>query len=144
MKSIVDITINAPRAKLVELFANPENIPKWMDDTKYEPISGTPGQPGSKYRMISTTGQMDFVATVVASDPNQTRLDLDSPMVAVAITDTFIELGPQQTRLISEEEFRFKGLLNRVKGLFAGGAIKKAHRRHMEAFKRFGEGASVS
>jgi hypothetical protein len=51
----------------------------------------------------------------------------------------FVALSSERTRLISEEVFRFKGLFNKVFGFLAQRSIKKAHRRHMEAFKRFAE-----
>ena len=143
MKSVIDIDIKAPRTRLAELFAEPANNPKWMDDVRYEPLSGTPGQPGSKYRLVSTTGMPDFTATVVTCDlPERVGLVLDAPTVSVAITDTFVSLAPDETKLISEEVFRFKGPFNKLKGLFAGRAIRNAHRRHMEAFKRFAERAT--
>ena len=66
MKSVVDISVNASRTRLAELFADPENNAKWMDDVEYEPLRGMPGQPGSKYRLVSTTGMPDFTATVGA------------------------------------------------------------------------------
>jgi hypothetical protein len=35
--------------------------------------------------------------------------------------------------------FHFKGLMSGIFGFLAGFAIRKAHRRHMEAFKAFAE-----
>jgi hypothetical protein len=43
---------------------------------------------------------------------------------------------------VSEEDFPFKGLFNKVFANFARPAIKKAHRGHMNAFKRFAEKAA--
>jgi hypothetical protein len=48
-----------------------------------------------------------------------------------------VALFSEKTKLISEEEFSFKGLFNKVFGFLAQRTIKNAHRRHMEAFKRF-------
>jgi hypothetical protein len=48
-------------------------------------------------------------------------------------------LSPGTTRLVSEEVFTFKGLLSKAFGLLARPAIRRAHRRHMEGFKRFAE-----
>jgi hypothetical protein len=42
----------ASRDAVAGLFADPMNSPKWMDDIdRCEPISGTPGFPGSTYRL---------------------------------------------------------------------------------------------
>lgn len=50
-----------------------------------------------------------------------------------------VPFSSSRTRLVSEELFTFKGALGAVLGFLARGAIKKAHRRHMEWFKRFAE-----
>jgi Polyketide cyclase / dehydrase and lipid transport len=141
MKSTVDIEIRAPRIKVAELFADPGNNPKWMDDLeRIEMLSGELGSPGSRYRMVSKDARMNFVATVVARDlPNEVRLRLDGSDVVVSITDRFSTASQEVTRLVSEEVFTFKGPISNVIGFFAQNRIRKAHRRHMESFKRFAE-----
>ena len=141
MKSTVELDIDAPQAQLAELFANPHNNPRWMDDVdRIEPISGDLGAPGSVYRLVPTRGSMVFVATVVTRAlPAKVRLSLDAGNVSVFATDTFLRLSDHKTKLISEEVFKFKGLFGKVTGFIARRAIKGAHRRHMESFKRFAE-----
>jgi len=96
--------------------------------------------PGSTYRMVPKTGDMFFVATVLARElPNEVRLRLDGKGVVVSITDRFREMSPDVTTMISEEEFRFTGLFSRVFGFIAQRSIRNAHRRHMESFKDFAE-----
>ncbi len=142
MKSVINLHIDAPQATVAELMSNPANNSKWMGDTEYQPVSGTPGAPGSKFRLIPKDGTPDFVATVVARNlPNELRLQLEAPTVDVDITDRFVALSPKKTLLVSEEVFRFKGTKGRIASLFARRAIKDAHRKHMEAFKRFAERA---
>ena len=141
MTSVVDLEIDVPQARLAELHANPELSTEWMDDVeRYEAVAGQPGMPGSQYRLLPKTGAMVFVATVISRNlPNELRLQLDATQVRVSVTARFVALSAERTRLISEQVFRFRGLFNRVIGVLAGGAIRKAHRRHMEAFKRFAE-----
>ena len=141
MKSVVELDIAAPRAQVAELFADPANNPKWMDDIdRCEPLTGTLGSPGSTYRMVPKSGNMTFVATVSSKDlPDEVRLRLDEATVVVSIVDRFFVTSPTETRLVSEEEFKFKGILNSVVGFLAQSAIRKAHRRHMIAFKKFAE-----
>ena len=141
MMSVVDLEIDVPQARLAELHANPELSTEWMDDVeRYEALAGQPGMPGSQYRLVPKTGSMVFVATVISRNlPNELRLQLDATQVGVSVTARFVAVSPQRTRLTSEQVFRFRGLLHRALGRFAGGAIRKAHRRHMEAFKRFAE-----
>jgi hypothetical protein len=141
VKSVVQLDVSVPQAPLAELFADPANNAKWMDDlARVEPISGKLGEPGSVYRLVPKRGSMAFVAKALSRDlPSKLTLSLDEASVAVAITDKFVALSPQKTRLISEEIFRFKGVLNNIVGILARWRIKDAHRRHMESFKRFAE-----
>jgi hypothetical protein len=141
MIGIVELDIHGSQDSIATLFADPENNPKWMDDVKrYEPLSGEQGMPGSTYRLVPKKGSMVFVATVVSRDlPNEIRLSLDASNVVVSVTARFISLSAEKTRLVSKEEFRFKGLVSKLVGFFARGSISKAHRRHMEAFKQFAE-----
>lgn len=141
MKSIVELDIHRPHASLAALFADPENNPKWMDDLdRYEPLSGQPGISGFTYRLVPKKGKMIFVATVVSMGlPNEIRLSLAASSVTVSITVSFVPLSAEDTRLVSKEEFSFKGPVSKLFGFFAQGSIRKAYRRHMEAFKHFAE-----
>jgi hypothetical protein len=141
MKSVVEFDIQAPRDKVAALFADPANNPKWMHDLdRCEPIAGSPGMPGSTYRMVPKKGDMVFVATVLSRDlPEEVRLRLDGKDVVVSITDRFRAPSPEVTTMRSEEEFRFKSMFRRVVGFVAQRSIRNAHRRHMESFKHFAE-----
>lgn len=141
MKSVVKVDIDAPQHKVAALFADPSHSAEWMEDLElYEPIDGEPGAPGSIYRLVQRRGGA-FVGTVVSRDlPREHQLYLDAPDVAVSVKGRFDALSPQRTRLTSEEEFEFKGgLLKRLGGLLSGGAIRSAHRRQMQAFRRYAE-----
>jgi hypothetical protein len=141
MKSVIELDINLRQAKVAELFTDPSINPKWMDDIeRIEPISGELGEPGSVYRLVPKRGKLVFVATVVTRElPTELRLSLDAPSVSVSVTGKLLKLSDQTTKLISEETFSFKGAVNKVFGFLAQAAIKGAHRRHMESFKRFAE-----
>lgn len=141
MKDTVVVDINAPLEEVAALHANPATNTKWMDDVeRYEPLSGEQGMPGSTYRLVPKQGSMVFTATVVNRNlPNALRLSLDASNVTVDVQAILSTLADGRTRLVSEEEFKFKGLWSRVFSLFARPAIRKAHRKHIEAFKRFAE-----
>ena len=141
VKSTVDIDIHAPQTAVAELFADPRNNPKWMDDLeRVELVSGEVGAAGSQYRMVSPDARMNFVATVRDRDlPNEVRLRLDGSNVVVDITDRFTTPSQGVTRLVSEEIFTFKGPIARIFGILAQNRIRDAHRRHMMSFKRFAE-----
>src|SRR6266571_7190749 len=141
MKSTVTVEINLPREKVDDLFTDPRNSTLWMNDVdRIEVVSGQLGMPGSKYRLVPRKGNMVFVATVLSRDlPNEARLVLDSPNVVVSVTGTFQSHTANRTLLISNEVFRFKGAISAIFGFFEQIAIRKAHRRHIEAFKAFAE-----
>jgi hypothetical protein len=142
MKSRVDLEINAPQAELAALLADPGNNTRWMDDLeRIEPVVGEPGQPGSTYQMVPAKGTMVFLATVLKRAlPAEVQLLLRARRASVLVTDTFLKLSEGKTRLISEEEFTFMGPVQKLLGLFSRKSIARAHRRHMESFKRFAEG----
>lgn len=98
MKSVVELEINAPKHRVAALFADPNNNTRWMDDLeKIEPISGEPGMPGSKYRMVqSQPRKVTFIATVTSRNlPDESALQLEAPNVVVSVTDKFAALSPQ-------------------------------------------------
>ena len=138
MKSVVELDVEAPQEKVAELFEDPWAFPKWMDDLeRIEPVSGS-GM--SRFRLVPKTGNLVFIARVVdAEAPHHARLALDAPSVSVSVTGRFRKLSDQTTRLVSEEIFHFKGFLGHVYGWLGRSSIRRAHRRHMESFKRFAE-----
>jgi hypothetical protein len=141
MRSILVVDINAPQEEVATLFADPTNNAKWMEDIdRIEPVSGEQGTTGSTYRLIPKHGSMLFTATVVnRSLPNELRLLLDASTVTVDVHGTLSILSDGRTRLVSEEVFKFRGVLNAAFGLLARRAIRKTHQKHIEAFKRFVE-----
>jgi uncharacterized membrane protein len=140
MQDVVTVEIDAPRGRVAELFADPRNNPKWMEDLKrFQLIKGKPGAPGSMYRLAQQEGELDFTATVIARDlPREVRLALDSSKVSVSIRTTFRN-HDGRTHLVSAERFRFKGLFGPLLGWLAKRSIHRAHVRQMQAFKRYVE-----
>lgn len=141
MQSLVELEIGVEQARLAELFADPQNNTRWMDDLeRVEPISGQLGQPGSRYRLVPRRGSLVFMATVVTRNlPGELSLMLEAPTASVSVKARLEKLSGSRTRLVSEETFRFHGVLWKLLGFFSKRAIRSAHRGHMEAFKRFAE-----
>ncbi|MGE5173079.1 MAG: SRPBCC family protein [Betaproteobacteria bacterium] len=142
MKSVIELEINVRQADVAVLLADPHRNPEWMDDiARIEAVGGVLGEPGSSYRLVPKRGSMIFVATVLARKlPDELRLSLDSPTASVTVEVRLLALSDRKTKLISEENFTFRGVFGKILGFLARGAIKRAHRRHMEAFKRLVEG----
>lgn len=50
MKYESELVIDLPRERVIELFDNPDNLPKWQEGLQsFEHISGEVGQPGAKF-----------------------------------------------------------------------------------------------
>jgi len=142
MRSVIELEINAPREKVAELFDNPRMFPRWMDEVeRVEPVSSSSRVPlGSEFRIVPKEGRRVFRGRFLRREPPyRTRLLLDAPTVRVDVRGTFVKLSEERTKLISEEVVGFKGLFGRLLGFLGRRAIRRAHRRHMESFKRFAE-----
>ena len=145
MKSVVELDISAPQAKVAKLFEDPHQFPKWMDDVaRVEPVNGSGRDWESQFRMVPKRGNLIFTAKVVKRSNARAHLALDAPNVSVSINGTFMKLSAMKTRLISEEVFTFKGLFGHLFGWIGFVAIMRAHRRHMRAFTRFAESLHTS
>jgi hypothetical protein len=106
---------------------------------RYEPISGKQGMPGSMYRLIPKHGSTLFTATIVKRFPDQLYLNLEADNVTVEVHGIVRTLDNGRTRLISKENFKFKGVWNKVYGVLASPVMRITHRRHINAFKAFAE-----
>jgi hypothetical protein len=140
MKSVYTTEIEKPCEELATFYADPAHTVLWMDDLQScDLISGARGMPGSRYRFIPKKG-MGFIMTIVSKNmPNEVKLFMEGSSVNIFVTGRFYEISQDKTRFISEEVFSFKGIISRLKGMFSGSAIRKAHRRHMESFKAYVE-----
>jgi len=64
---------------------------------------------------------------------------MDASNVLTTITSKFVALSPQKTKHISEQEYEFKGIINKIVGFLLQGEFKKQTLTHMQNFKRFAE-----
>ena len=143
MKYTFETEINAPIEKVAELVGNPDNRKEWMEGLESdEHVSGTPGMPGAKSRLVFKTGnvKITFIGTVTARNlPDEFSETMEAPHVLTTLKSTFVALSPQKTKYVSEQEFQFKGIVNKLVGFLLQGEFKKQTLTHMENFKRFAE-----
>ena len=67
MHYTVEIDIDLPRDRVIELFDSTENLKKWQRGLQvFEPLEGEPGQPGAKSRMVFQMGKrkIEMVETI--------------------------------------------------------------------------------
>jgi len=147
MKYTFETEINAPIEKVAELVGNPDNRKEWMAGLESdEHVSGTPGMPGAKSRLVFKTGNVTItmIGTVTSRNlPDELSETFEASNVLTFVKNRFVALSPQKTKYVSEQEFRFKGIFNKVVGFLLQGEFKKQTREHMEGFKRFAENVNV-
>lgn len=71
MKYTQEIIINKPIKEVVALFDNPNNLYEWMEGLqKFEHLSGTPGEPGAKSKLLFKMGnrEIEMIETITARD----------------------------------------------------------------------------
>ena len=60
MKYTVEIEVEAPVSKVVELFDQPENMKQWMPVQRIELLEGKAGQVGAKSRLFMKNGDKEL------------------------------------------------------------------------------------
>ena len=142
MKYKLEIDIDLPREKVVELFDNPENLKHWQPGfVGMKHMEGTPGEVGSKTHLKYQMGKrtVEMVETILSRDmPEGFSATYEAKGVWNEIHNFFHEAAPDKTRWVTENEFRFKGLM-KIMGLIMPGAFKKQSFEYMELFKAFAE-----
>lgn len=142
MKYSVDIIIDQPVSKVVELFDNPDNMGKWMDGfVSFEHLEGNPGHPGAKSRLKFNSGgrEMEMIETITVRNlPQEFTGTYETKGVYNIVKNQFIALPGNRTHYISEQEFQFTGFLKIVAFLMPG-AFKKQSKKYLENFKKFVE-----
>jgi hypothetical protein len=143
MKYTTEITINLPRERVIELFDDPVNLVKWQPGLKsFEAVSGTPGQPGAKSKLVyDMNGRVvEMIETITSRNlPNEFSGVYEANGVWNGMQNFFHDEG-QNTRWVTETEFKFSGFMSLI-GLLMPGSFKKETLKQMEQFKTFVEHA---
>lgn len=153
MKYTVSIEVALPRERVVHLLADPAYLPMWLRGlVLHEPLSGAHGQVGTTSRVVLQTGQqqMELTETVTRREPADLHgipgdgvVHFEREIVAdgmwSAARERLTEAGPETTRWVSENEYRFSSVPMRLMAPVLRGAFRKQSRRHMEDFKAFAE-----
>lgn len=147
MKYTTDITIDLPRARVVELFDDPDNLKKWQKGLQsFEPLSGTPGQPGATSRLVyEQSGRtIEMIETVTSRNlPDEFSGTYEAKGVYNVVSNRLYEDGPNRTRLVTENEFHFSGLMALI-APFMSGTFKKQMLTLMQDFKKFAESEGMA
>ncbi|MFI6292451.1 SRPBCC family protein [Nonomuraea sp. NPDC050790] len=153
MKYTVSIEIALPREKVVQLLADPAEMPKWLRGlVLHEPLTGTHGHVGTTSRVVMQMGRQQFEGTETITRrepadlhdiPKGSVVHFDREIVVKGmwngVRDRLTEAGPQTTLWQSENEYRFDSLLMRLMARLMPGTFRKQSLQHMQDFKAFAE-----
>jgi uncharacterized membrane protein len=142
MKYSVEIEINAPIDRVVELFDNSDNLKEWMDGLEsFEIISGEPGQSGAISKLVYQMGKrrVEMIETILVRNlPEDLSSSYKAKGVYNIVKNHFKELPEGKTLYITDQEFQFEGFM-KIIGFIMPGAFKKQSMQYLEKFKAFVE-----
>ena len=142
MKYTIDIEINLPLNRVIELFDNPDNLSKWMEGLQsFEHISGAPGQPGAKSRLkfYVHNREMELIETITVRNlPDEFSGTYETKGIFNIVKNKFITLPGNRTKYVSEQEFQLQGIMKLIAFLMPG-IFKKQSMKYLTDFKKFAE-----
>jgi carbon monoxide dehydrogenase subunit G len=143
MKYSNEVVIQLPLQRVIELFDNPDNLRHWQPGLiSFTHLSGTPGQPGAKSRLLYKMGkrEIEMIETVTKRDlPREFSGTYEAKGVLNVQQNLFEALPDGSTRYTSVAEFQFKGIMMKLIGLLMPGAFKKQSQQYLDDFKAFAE-----
>lgn len=146
MKFSTEVEINLPVAKVVALFDDPENLKHWQPGFKnFEHVSGTPGQPGAKSKLLFQMGkrEIEMIETITVRNlPQEFSGTYEATGVFNIVKNYFVPIDENKTKYISEQEFQFRGSM-KIIGWLMPGMFKKQSLDFLQRFKTFAEKAGA-
>lgn len=144
----VSVEIDLPRAKVIELFDNPDNMFHWQNGLQsYEHLSGQPGQPGAKSKLIYINGKhtIELIETIDRRElPERFDGSYEWGGGRNSLENRFVEIAPERTRWDSTCHYEMRTLFLKAMALLMPGSFKKENLKFMKNFKAFAEtGATV-
>ena len=144
MRYKTEIIINLPRARVIELFDSFENLKKWQEGLiSYEHISGEPGQPGAKTRLLYDMGRrrIEMIETITTRNmPDEFSGTYDASGVHNIVQNYFYAEG-DTTRWVLDSEFQFHSYMRIMSIFIPNSSFRNQTRESMESFKRYAENA---
>lgn len=137
------IVINLPRDKVIALFDEVNNLPKWQKGLKrFEPLEGSPGMPGAKSRLTYQMGKRKLVMieTITRRElPDRFDGTYETEGVYNTVENRFSELGPDRTLWESHNIFQFASLPMKFMSWLMPGLFRRQSQKYAEDFKAFAE-----
>ena len=146
MRYQLELDIELPRGRVVELFLDPESLHQWQPDlVSFEPLGeGDPRDVGAQSRQVHKMGgrEVEILETItVRDDPEKFAATYEADKVWNLVENQFLDDGGQRTRWILDSEFKCSGF-TRLLALLMPGMFKKQTLTFMKRFKEFAENSA--
>ena len=142
MKYNVEITLNLPRQRVIELFDSTENLYKWQPGLmSFDHLSGDPGEEGAKSKLKYKMGnrEIEMIETITVKNlPDEFSGTYEAKGVWNEVKNYFHEMDENTTKWVSKNEFRCSGFM-KVFAFFMPGSFKKETLKYLQQFKEFAE-----
>ncbi len=152
MKYSISIEIALPRERVLQLLEDPAQRAMWLRGlVSHELRRGSDGHVGAESRVVFQSGNktMELTETITRREPENLHgvpsdcvIHYEREIVADgmwnAAREHLSESNPERTLWVSENEYRFKGLMRLAAPLMRTVFIKQS-RQVMEDFKAFAE-----
>ncbi len=147
MEFTCSVEINLPRARVIELWLNPDNYKYWMDGfEKIEHRSGERGTVGavSKIYFKQRNNDMELREVILVNElPDVFKARYEHVHMTNTQTVRFESLEPHLTRYTSEIEYtEFHSIIPKLMSWLFSGMFKKPVQKWLNQFKAFAESQS--
>lgn len=147
MQYRLELDLDLPRTRVVELFFDPGNLSSWQPDlVLLEAISGPgPRAVGARNRQVHRMGrrEADRVETITAhDDPEWFSAIYEADKVWTLIENRFTELDADRTHWVLDCAFKCGGMVRIMAALFPAlfpGMFRRQTLKFMRMFKDFAE-----
>jgi len=140
-----EVTIEAKRAQVIELFDNVDHMYTWQPGLKsHRLIEGEPGSEGCRTELVyeARDGDLTMTETVTKRNlPGELHFVYHSRGVTNEVFNYFSETDHRKTRWQAIHVFRFRGLMAVAAPLMKS-AFRKNTFLNMERFKAFAENST--
>ena len=142
MQYKVEIVIDVPREKMIEMFDNPDNLNKWQPTfLGIEHVEGVERTKGAKssLRYKQGKGEMEMIETVLVYNmPDEFSCTYEANGV-LNINKNFFYAEGDKTRWVTDTEFQFNSLPMKLMGMLLPFMFKSQTNQMMQNFKTFAE-----
>ncbi len=139
----LEIEIDLPRERVIELFDDPGNMVKWQKGLQsFERLSGVPGEVGAKAKLVYLNGKRRFemIETVIERNlPDQFDGRYEWRGGRNTVRNRFIELGQRRTKWKSTCLLEFDSFMMKAMGLLFRGIFRKQAMGVLRSFKAYAE-----